>query len=422
MRFKTISQSFNKIFYGWWIVLACFVLGFYVAGSVFYSFTAFMEPLVAEFGWSYTQVSFAASLRGLEMSLFSPIIGIFVDRFGAGIVILLGIIIFGFGLLLLGMTNSLIMFYGSFLLIGLGTGGCSSVVAMTVVAKWFNRKVSLAMGVTASGFGSGGLLVPVIVWMIDILHWRTTLMILGLIAWCLCIPLYIVIRRKPEKHENLLDHEGFRTPASSPVEQEPDVRTSHKTEDVPLKKAIKDKNFWYFTLAEAIRMMVVVSIIMHVMPYLNSIGVQRTTAGLAAGALALFSVAGRLGFGYLGDFFDKRYVTLTAYTLMILGLVVFSSFIRGTWSLFIFIIIFAPGFGGGMTMRASLLRDYFGLLSYGKILGITMGVASMAGLIGPILAGWIFDTLGSYRPLWFGYIGLMFVGIFLISRIKPLKT
>ena len=75
-----------------------------------------------------------------------------------------------------------------------------------------------------------------------------------------------------------------------------------------------------------------------------------------------------------------------------------------------------------MTMRGSLLREYFGTFSYGKILGLTMGVGSMAALIGPTLAGWVFDTLGSYRPLWLSYIGLNIVAILLISGIKPMKA
>jgi len=49
----------KKIFYGWWIVAACLFLGLYKSSVVFYGFTAFMEPLVRDFGWTYTQVSFA---------------------------------------------------------------------------------------------------------------------------------------------------------------------------------------------------------------------------------------------------------------------------------------------------------------------------------------------------------------------------
>ena len=71
-----------------------------------------------------------------------------------------------------------------------------------------------------------------------------------------------------------------------------------------------------------------------------------------------------------------------------------------------------------MTMRAALLREYYGTLSYGKILGTTMGFGSMAAIIGPTLAGWIFDTLGSYRTLWIGYIGLELVAIAFIFNIK----
>lgn len=410
------------VFYGWWIVLACFILAFYMAGTVFYSFTAFVEPLVAEFGWSYTQISIGASLRGLEIGIFAPLVGIFVDRFDSRIVIFFGIVIVGFGMILFSMTNSLIMFYGALLLLGLGAGGCAGIVVMTAVANWFNRKVSLALGLAVSGFGAGGLLVPGIVWMIDHLHWRSTLLILGLTAWGIGIPLSFVIRGKPEKYGYLPDGEELHNPASNPVEREPDVGLHPKAEDIPFKRVIKETDFWYLNMAEAIRMMVVVSIIMHVMPYLNNLGVARTTAGLVTGAMALFSVVGRLGFGYLGDVFDKRYLMAASYALMTLGLVVFASFMKGPWSLLIFLILFAPGFGGGMTMRGSLLREYYGTFSYGKILGITMGVGSMAAIIGPAMAGWIFDTLGSYRPLWLSYIGLNMMAIVLVSRIKPLKA
>jgi MFS family permease len=410
------------VFYGWWIVLACFTIAFYIAGSVFFSFTAFVEPIVAEFGWTYTQISIAASLRGLEMGIFAPFVGIFVDRFGSRIVILIGIVIVGFSMIFLSMTTSLPMFYGISLLLGLGAGGCTSVVVMTAVANWFNRKVSLALGLAASGFGSGGLLVPVIVWMIGRLHWRSTLLVIGLTAWVICIPLTFVIRGKPEKYGYLPDGDKFQDPGSDTVEKESHGEVTHNIEDIPFNAAIKDRSFWYFNVAEAIRMIVLFSIMMHVMPYLSSIGVPRNIAGLAAGALALFSVIGRIGLGYLGDTFDKRRILAASYALMALGLIVFSSFIKGPWSLFIFLILFAPGYGGGMTVRSSLLREYFGTASYGKILGMTMGIGSIAAIIGPPLAGWVFDTLGSYRLIWLGYIGLFAVAIVLVSSIKPLKT
>ena len=116
----------KKIIYGWWIVLACSFIGLYVGGVVHFGFTAFFEPIREEFGWSYTQISFAASLRGLEMGIFSPVVGFLVDRFGPRKLMLWGIITVGFGLILLSLTHSLAMFYAAFLLIAFGASGCTA--------------------------------------------------------------------------------------------------------------------------------------------------------------------------------------------------------------------------------------------------------------------------------------------------------
>ena len=79
----------KKIFYGWWIAFAGFFISLYQGGIIFYGFTAFVQPIVKEFGWSYAQISFAFSLRGLESGIFAPIMGLLVDRFGSRILLLI---------------------------------------------------------------------------------------------------------------------------------------------------------------------------------------------------------------------------------------------------------------------------------------------------------------------------------------------
>ena len=169
----------STMYYGWWVVIACFIINLYVGGVIYFSFTAFFEPIQQEFGWSYTQISIATSLRGLEMGIFAPIVGFLVDRFGSRKLLLGGSIVIGIGLLILSFTQSLLMFYMSFLFIALGAGGCTSVVTMTAVAIWFRKNVGLALGIMASGFGAGGLIVPLVVFLIDACGWRLTLVILG---------------------------------------------------------------------------------------------------------------------------------------------------------------------------------------------------------------------------------------------------
>jgi len=400
----------KKIFYGWWIVGACFLIGLYVGGAVFYGFTAFFEPIRREFGWSYTQISLAASLRGLEMGLFGPIVGFLVDRFGSRSLIFLGTIVVGLGLILLSCTQSLAMFYASFLLIAFGAGGCALLVTMSVVVNWFRKKVGIALGVMMSGIGASGLLVTLIVHLIDGYGWRTTLVVLGAGMWALGIPLSFVIRDRPEQYGYLPDGEASGEPLSS-------TDTHGEEREVSLREALGKSTFWYLNIIEAIRMLTVSAVIIHVMPYLSSIGVPRATAGIVAGAIPLFSIMGRFGFGWLGDVIDKRYVMAVTFGLISLGMLVFCT-VRTVWFTLIFLVIFPPGYGGGIVLRGAIMREYFGRDSFGKILGITYGFGAFGGIIGPTLAGWSFDALGNYHLVWLTFSVLNALALWLIMKMK----
>ena len=106
----------------------------------------------------------------------------------------------GFGLIFLAYTNSLTMFYISFILLGFGAGGCTAVVTMTAVTSWFAKSTGKALGIMSCGYGASGLLIPLIVWLIDVYGWRTTLILLGLGAWVLALPLFLIIRNRPEDY------------------------------------------------------------------------------------------------------------------------------------------------------------------------------------------------------------------------------
>ena len=400
----------RKIFYGWWIVLACFLTNLYVSSIVFFGFTAFLDPLVKEFGWSYTQVSFAASLRGLEMGILAPLVGFLADRFGSRKLIFSGVMTVGFGLILLSLTRSLTMFYGSFILLAFGAGGCTSVVTMTAVANWFKKNVGIAFAVMASGFGASGLIVPLIVRLIDGYDWRTALIILGLGMWALGIPLSFVIRNKPEQY-------GYVPDGKLADGRISEYEIQHEKVEISFRKALKKRSFLYLNLAEVMRFMVLTAVVLHIMPYLGSMGMSRPTAGLVAAAIPLFSIIGRFGFGWLGDVFDKRYVIAVTFGFMGMGMLAFSH-MQATWAIYLFLFLFSPGFGGGSVLRGAVLREYFGRDSFGKMIGILMGFASIGGIIGPTLAGWVFDTLGSYDFIWLVFAGCMSLGIILALRIK----
>ena len=138
---------------------------------------------------------------------------------------------------------------------------------------------------------------------------------------------------------------------------------------------------------------------LHVMPYLSSQGIQRSTSALIAGAVPILGIVGRLGFGWMSDVFNKRFMMALTYVFLSLGMLFFS-YAQGTILIILFLLFFAPGLGGSMVMRGAILRGYFGRNSFGKLLGIVMGSGALGGVVGPTLAGFAFDLSGSYHLIW----------------------
>jgi len=414
-----MDKKHPRIFYGWWVVGACFLIALYVSGIIFYGFTAIFEPIADEFGWSYTQISLAASLRGLEIGLLAPLLGLLVDRWGPRRLIFSGSIIIGLGLILLSRTTSLGMFYGAFILVTIGVSTCSGTVLMTAVANWFRRKVGLATGIMTCGWGFSGLLVPLVVRLIDIFEWRMTMVILGLGVVVIGMPLSLLVRHKPEQYGYQPDGEMN----SSTIPDEGLTPAPTAEVGIGAKQALKSSTFWHIVLALTCYSLILNAVVTHVMPYLNSVGITRIMSGLVASAIPLLSISGRLGFGWLGDKFDKRWVAAGAFAAMGLGSLCFGyASSDGTWLLVPFLVLFGIGYGGNSTMRATLLQEYFGRSKFGTIFGFAMGIMMLGQAIGAPLAGWVFDTWGSYQGIWLVFAGLAVIALALVATTPRLHS
>ena len=406
------------MFYGWWIVGACFVISLYVHGMIGFGFSALIEPLSNEFRWSYLQISLASSLRGVEVGLLAPIVGLLVDRWGPRRLMLGGILLMGLAFLLLSRTASLGMFYGVFILIALGMTALSPTVTMTTMANWFTRRIGTATGIMHSGVGFSGLMIPIVVLIVDTLGWRAAITVLGLFLLVIISLLTLIVRHRPEQYGLLPDGEAGVTSMSEkkllPLE------TSSK--DIGARVAIRSSAFWHIALAMMFQIMLVNAVVTHMIPYVGSVGLPRATAGLIASAVPLTSVAGRLSFGWLSDRIDPRRIMGCGYLMMSLGMVFFTLAAGGNAGLLIpSVALFSIGFGGNAIVRATIIREYFGRRNFGTIHGFIMGVAVAGHLSGPPLAGWVFDTWGSYQGIWLAFAVVAVAPLLLIMTVSKPK-
>jgi sugar phosphate permease len=408
-----------KIFYGWWIVSSCFLISLLIGGIVVFGFTAFFEPIANEFHWSYAQISLASSLRGAEVGLLAPLIGLIVDRWGPRKLMFGGTILIGLGLILLTYTTTLGMFYVAFGLVAVGTSGSSPTVVMTAVAHWFRRKVGIATGIMVSGFALGALLVPVIVSLIDVFDWRTTFFILAICIWVIGLPLSLLVRHKPEQYGYLPDGEQN----NAVIAHVKPATTQTDDVNIGAKQALKSRSFWHIGLPLTFQFLVVSTVIVHVMPYLSSVGIARSTSGMVAMVIPLTSIVGRLGSGWLGDRFSKIRLS-SGFLIILCGGLLFLSYVtdEAKWLLVPFILLFGIGWGGNITMRAALLREYYGRSRFGTILGFLMGMTAVGAIVGPLFAGLAYDNWGSYQAAWLIYACLIFLALIIMATTPRVDT
>ncbi|MFC2048337.1 MFS transporter, partial [Chloroflexota bacterium] len=227
---------------------------------------------------------------------------------------------------------------------------------------------------------------------------------------------------KPEQYGYLPDGE-----VSAPVEAGEPLTSMESAEiSIPAGQAIRNRAFWYIALAVMCFRFTVNAVITHVMPYLSSIGITRSVSSLVALSLPVTSVCGRLGSGWLGDRIGGRQVFVFGFVLITMGMLFFGYAGGAVWLLVPFVITFSFGWGSIAITRMAILRQYFGRSSLGTILGLLSGATMVGSITGPPVAGWVFDTWGSYQGIWLGIAALTLMSLVLLltmphgdSTIQP---
>lgn len=405
------------MFYGWYIVIAGVLMNSYNSAINFYGFTAFMDPIAATFGWTYAQISIANSLRGIEAGVLTPVMGFMVDRWPARRLAFWGVCALAMGYFLMSRATNLAMFYFSFIIMGLGGSLSISMVPQTTIARWFKKDLGKASGLLFTGNGLGGILIPLIVSTIDNYGWRTCTLFIAIGFVIFCLPLSLVFRNRPEEYGLFPDGKAPEENSNS------NSGRVIESSDVDLKEALKMRAFWHLIIGITIQIGSWVALTTHLMPCLASKGLKRSVGGMTTMAVPLVSLLARFPIGWLSDLFDKRYILSFSILLVSISQFLFWA-IDGDSYILIFIFIFIAGLaaGGLMTVRLPLYREYFGVKNIGKILGLGTFSAIMGAVIGPPVAGWVYDTLGYYDPIWLIFGICAFIGAISVMTMPPSKN
>ncbi len=404
---QTAPTTSPRIFYGWWIVLAASSITAVSATFSYYGFGVFFNPILDHFGWSAAALGGALSLSRLEGGAIAPLVGFLVDRIGPRKLMLAGVLASGAGYILLSRTTSLVYFYVVFLL--LVHGGASAGMGnppRVAVANWFRRRRGTALGLVTLGLSIGGLFARPLADLITTFGWRNALVVAGILIWVVGIPASFVMRQRPEHYGYLPDG---RTPEPAAVGNDGDVAgatppiegagTGEEDPEIDFtpKQALKTMAFWGITLTLTARNLVTGSVALFLVPLLQERGMSLSGAASIVSLMAFLGMPGRVGFGWLGDHYDKRWVIAFCFVLQSAGLVLFTTLGGGT-GIFFFLALYAPTYAGVNPLIPALQGDYFGRLWFGTIRGIMTPLSTFALVSSPFLLALVHDRTGSYEP------------------------
>jgi len=402
----------QRIFFGWWVVVAgALGLSTGIASVNLFSFGIFQGPLMAEFGWTRTEVSVVLAVGTTVTVLSSPFVGTLVDAYGTRRVALPSIVAIGLALAsLYFLTPNLWHYYLVFALIPIVGAGTSSVAYARIVSRWFDRRRGLALGIALSGVGIGGAVIPrYSQWLIDEFGWRGGYVGLGLLSLCITLPVAaLVLRDSPQAM-------GLRPDGDASPHPHEDGRAAV---GATRREALGSRTFWTMIVVFMVLGAAIGGVMLQLVPILIERGVDRVTAASIFSALGISIVLGRVAAGALMDRFHAPRVAIAFLVGPIVGVALLANGAAGTTATMAAILLGLAA-GAEVDVIAYLVGRYFGTRAYGEIYGYMYSVWALGAGFAPVLTAAAYDTSGSYAPALWGYVGCFVTAALLLALLGP---
>lgn len=398
MSIDNLRKRLSGLYYGWrmiGVVSALRVLG---GGLHQYGFTVFFLPVSQELGLTRASTALAFSLARAQGSFASPLVGYIVDRYGPKPMMVSAALLAGVGYVLFSWVNS----YATFLIVYLGVISISFtagfVHAPTIVANnWFNRFRARAMTVVSAAVPVGGAIItPALAISVRAFGWRWGAFGAGVLFLAVGLPLTFFIRRSPESMglapDGDVEAEKLAVSASHPP--------PHSTADVTARQALRSPIFWTLIVSMTARSAAFTTVTSHFIPMMVWKGLSQTEASVFLAGFAIVNLPIHFLLGWIGDSVNKPKLTAIC---MVLGVIAVLPMLwsNALWALWFFTCLYSV-LDASMPIFWAAVGDFFGRRSFGTIRGNMNLFYTWGSILGPFIAGAVYDRTQSYQMVFFG--------------------
>jgi sugar phosphate permease len=288
---------------------------------------------------------------------------------------------------------------------------------MAIANTWFIRRRALAMSLTSGSIALGGtLLTPFLAYAVHAWGWRVASIGAGIAFLVGGLPLALLIRRSPESIGLLPDGVAMERSTIEASGKKPKPTISVERE-FTLSQTLRTHQFWLLTFATSFRTICSSSILVHLVPILVWKGYTQQQAALCLSIIAVCGMPTHLLIGWLGDWVDKSRLMATAMVIASVSIyLLFES--AQEWLLGIGLVLFSV-LEGLFPVTWATVGDYFGRRNFAKIRGSMSFLYTWGSVVGPVIAGAIFDRTQSYGSLLWVLLGLCWITAILYVVLAP---
>lgn len=379
-------------------------------GIGFYAFGVFFKPLAQHFGWSRAMVGWGPGVGLIAASMFAPLIGRSADRQGMRPLLIRG----GIGVAITLFALSFIQSYWQFLLLW-GVIYCvfnahlGDIVTGPAVARSFSDKRGAALGIASIGVSFGGVAMPPIAQYL-IHHWDFRIGFRGMSCMALLfvlLPALFFLKRSGMASST-------ETPAP-PKSSNPVIEKSYTRSE-----ALASSRFWKLVVTFGLGYLPLGTMLVQQVPFLTDMGITPLRAAWVLSFTAMMGMTGKVLWGSLFDYIEGRWTIIGSYAMQafaVFWLLRADSF----GDAMIFGLFFGLGMGGTVPMHTAMRARQFGAENLGAIMGISSPAIMLTQAGGQPLAGWIFDTTGSYNAAFYFFIACYLIGMLVVMTLRDPK-
>jgi predicted MFS family arabinose efflux permease len=397
------ANESSALYPGWGVAAAAFIgVMTSFAPIVPYTFSLFLNPLHAAFGWQREAIGGAFGLAAITVALVSPGIGLLLDRFAPRRIILPSILIFAIALGSLSRLGpNILRFYITFFILGLVANGTAQFAYTRTMLTWFRRHRGFALGLVLTGSGVGSIFVPPVTqWFIDRDGWRGGYLFLGCFA-LLGFPLTALLVRNQAG--------AVASPSRIPVA------------GVSVGVALRKAAFWVLAGIIALSAFSENGLVTNLAAILTEHGVSPRMAALALSVRGGAGIAARLCVGVLIDRFSAQRIQTAVLSLAALGTLILA-FAGSSATALLGAALLGTGLGSEADVAPYLLARYFGRKHFSVLYGLTWTAYCVGGGTGPVVVGRLYDFAGSYQPRLIAGLAVVAFGAAVVSLLLRSET